>query len=296
MSVFSAANWTPAKPLCAMCATALQPARQQRQSVHHEPVSPAGEDQRLAALEPGERLPRALGRADAQELRRAAGHAAAAAGHRVEFALHRPRAHLGDHHPGAGQISPQRLAEPVDEMLAGRIRRGRRHHRQPRPRADVEHAPAAALDHRGHHRRGQLRHGEHVGVQHLPSAAPLRLVKQLLVTDASVVDQDVYRPGQLMHLGYGAFYPGRVRVPKRRWETLGKPIPADAIQNFEKAEEDALWMPSATLTANGYRSTVQDFDEAGQDVGSKMLLFACDRFNVRRARCWRLNRHSVRYA
>jgi uncharacterized protein len=31
-------------------------------------------------------------------------------------------------------------------------------------------------------------------------------VEQLLVADASVVDQYLYRPGQLMHVGYGAFY------------------------------------------------------------------------------------------
>jgi hypothetical protein len=58
-----------------------------------------------------------------------------------------------------------------------------------------------------------------------------------------------------------AFYPDRVRVPKLRWEALGKPLPADVIQNFEKAEEDALWMPLPVLTATGYGSTIQDFDE-----------------------------------
>jgi hypothetical protein len=55
-------------------------------------------------------------------------------------------------------------------------------------------------------------------VQHLPGAAPLRPVEQLLVADAGVVDQDVDRPGQLLHLGYEAFYPSWVgQVGRHRY-------------------------------------------------------------------------------
>ncbi len=58
------------------------------------------------------------------------------------------------------------------------------------------------------------------------------------------------------------FYPGRVCVPKRQWDLTGRPPPLEAIQNYERAEEEVLWMPLAVLTATRYRSTVRDFHEA----------------------------------
>jgi FHIPEP family/Effector-associated domain 1 len=57
------------------------------------------------------------------------------------------------------------------------------------------------------------------------------------------------------------FYPDLVSVPKRRWDVLGKPPPPEAIQNYDRAEEEVLWVPLPVLTSTHYRSTVRDFDE-----------------------------------
>jgi hypothetical protein len=91
-------------------------------------------------------------------------------------------------------------------MLAGRVRRSRRHHREPGPRAHVQHSAAPAVHHRGYQSRGQLRDRQHIGPQHVSDPRPVRLVGQSLIADASVVHQDIYRPGPLTCFGQGPVY------------------------------------------------------------------------------------------
>lgn len=84
--------------------------------------------------------------------------------------------------------------------------------------------------------------------------------------DIQLVDGEAEADEAELHLqGLGvsrnALYPDLVCVPKRRWDAVGKPPPPEAIESYERAEEDVLWMPLPVLTAARYRSTVWDFDE-----------------------------------
>ena len=91
-------------------------------------------------------------------------------------------------------------------MLAGRVRRGRGHHRQPCSRAHIEHAAPAPFHHRRHQECGQLGDGDHVGVQYLAGAGPVRGVEQRLVAEASVVDQDVHGADLLTQRGHAPIH------------------------------------------------------------------------------------------
>lgn len=82
---------------------------------------------------------------------------------------------------------------------------------------------------------------------------------QLLEDEFEAYGAELRLQGKLV--SRNVFYPDRVCVSKRRWDAFGKPLPPEAIQNTEPAEEDVLWMPLPVLTATGYQSAVLDFDE-----------------------------------
>ena len=157
-------------------------------------------------MEAGQRLAGALRGTDPHRLGRPARHATPGARDLVELAVHRPRTHLGDDYAGASQVGPERLAEPVDEVLARGVGRGRGQHGQARAGADVEDPAAAPANHVGHEARRQLHHCRDVGRHDRSVARPVRAIEELRVAEAGVVHQDVDRTGTLPYLGQRAIH------------------------------------------------------------------------------------------